>query len=151
MYNPQIKPTLVEINKGRRDELEEMKVEAEAGDEAAAKALKKRQGRGFKNILFGPSHEELLERRINALKYPSGWYEPVNVEVKGPMLSMDLNWNNPIYMVNHLGATTPEEMKATMGAQFFNLKPFKLMLKIDKREAPEIYALIRRGTNTATA
>ena len=149
LYNPEIKPTLVEINKGRHEEVEELKVEAEAGDKAAAKELKKRQG-GYRDM-FGPNRQALLERRINALRYPSGWYEPVNVEMKGPMLSMDLNWNNPIYMINHLGAATPEEMKATMGAQYFNLKPFKLMLKLDKHEAPEIYALIRRGTNTATA
>jgi hypothetical protein len=151
LYNPEIKPTLVEINKGRREEIEERQAEADAGDKAAAKELKKRQGRGFKNIMFGPNHEELLEHRINALRYPSGWYEPANMEVKGSTLNLDLNWNNPIYMVNHLGAATPEEMKATMGAQFFNVKPFKLMLKLDKHDVSEIYALIRRGTNTATA
>lgn len=147
IYNPEIKPTLVELNKNKNEELDELKAEAKTGDTAAKKELKRRQGRSILHTLTGGlSRKHISELRTEALRRPFGWYEPIDIEANGSKLSMKLNWNNPTYMLNHLGATTPEAMKSTMGSQFFSVKPFELTLKkMKKQDVQEIYALIRRA------
>ncbi len=148
VYNPAAKPILVEVNKERHEERDELATEAKAGDKAAKKELKRQEGRSLRRELTGvASHGERREHQANALKYPEGWYEPVNVTVKGSNIEFELNWNNPQYMMLHLGATTPEAMRSTMGAQFYALKPLEVTFKkLKKQDAQDIYALIRRAT-----
>ena len=143
LYNPQVKPMLVEINKGRAEEREELEAQAQAGDKAA-----KKQARGNRSImekaLGGTSHKHMLVQSADLLKRPAGWFEPKDVEMKGSKLTMELNWNNPTYMMNHLGATTIEAMESTMGSPFFGHKPFRMTLKVGKSDAQELYKLLRR-------